>query len=76
VTRWIIALIYWLLIGMAPVYAGCAALGPSIDSATEAARAVCRVIAKDWAPEIVAMMARLVTIAEGDCACPPSADPR
>ena len=69
-SRWIVALSWWLLMGLAPVYAGCAAWGTGIEAATDAARAVCRTIARDWAPEIVVMLSRLVDIAAGDCGCP------
>lgn len=70
--RWWVGVIWWLLVALAPTYAGgCAALGQGVDAATEAARGVCRAIARDWAPELVAMLARIAAVAEGDCACPP-----
>jgi hypothetical protein len=71
IVRWWVGLAYWLVIALAPAYAGgCAALGPGIEAATDAARGVCRAIARDWAPEFLAMFARLIAVAEGDCACP------
>ena len=72
IVRWWVGVVYWIALGLAPAYAGgCGSFGAGIEAATEAARGVCRAIARDWAPELVVMIGRLVTLAESQCACPP-----
>jgi hypothetical protein len=57
--------------------AGCGSLFSSdtIETATEAARAACRAIARDYTPELLALLERIASIAESDQRCPHGAAP-